>query len=728
MAWATTPTLWAAINSSDREPVTTLRVWENGDDQPPSDWSDMLVDWTISRTPDDTPEQVSRMAGSIAAQLDLTIGRVGPVWPDGSGDRLSRDYSPYVGRATGWRDRDYGVGVKVELRTGFRTSAGVEDLPVFFGRVDVSGVSDSGLLTLRCLDYCADLQADADIPPLVVADGSPDLPVYAVVEWLLRKGGFYRVYPTLPDAVLSVPALIPVVGQVAAPVLTGGSGASGGWTRYPAPSYQNTYLATDSYAPRAGMRIAVEGRFRSTTNAGIYDLVAIASEGTGQAGLRVWIDTTGAVRIGWLDKSVSIGTGSGAWPSDTAWHYLYVDVTHTATGTDWYVRIDSTTRSGSTSTSLKAADNGSWQISLGGLVHEGVSVSYQAPTTRTLRDTWTPTYQTDLLGTSPGIRAIPRGQTGTVLDLIRSIATGTGAVFRWQEDGVWRWQERASWMERRLSATVGDADETRVLIKGGFSYDGKSRRSEVTIDYATYRPQRSTATAPVWSASDVIIVPAMRTTTMDFDTEQPIIGLLPVVRTSLLTASNSTIQTVPAYQVGDPAAQNAAGIAMRLMPTATGFRAIIRNSAAQDIAFWDPTTGNPAFAVQGWTVVGGEPQIYTAKGSPRSREALTVPSSPWRQKRTEAAAMCDAIAAETSLPAVVFDSQEVVSNYAWTVDDVIRIRAPEAMVNLENAQIIGQSGNATRQTYTVRACWPPTGWVLGVNGRSNLDASTTLVA
>jgi len=738
MAYAVSPTLAAAIVSPQRRPVTELLIWLGGDAAAPTDFSYLVSDCSVERSPSDSPEQASRFAGSIAAQASVTLEWLGDSIPGGDGRIKSREFLPYVGTLTSFRDRDYGIGMKVKVRRGFITPAGAEYVPSFVGRIDgVTGTSVAAV-TLRCLDFAVDLQGQLTLPTAAVATGSPALPLYSVVELALRTGGFHCTPPPLSDCVLSVPSMLPEIGDVAAPLVTEVAPLSN-FGRYCAPPADNRYVMTSNYAPRPGQFIVIEGWFKAAAVAGLARLVTIADGVTGPngslGGLKLSVDATGAVTASPINDSVNLRTAAGAWPSDGAWHYLLIRVQPGANSTGCFVRVDATDYSTTWSSfsnrgDMQPSDNGSRIAILGGLPHEGVSIRMPSSIdyVQTPRNTWTPNYQTALLGTSPGIMAIPRGQTGSAWDVIRQVAVDTGAVCRWKEDATWRYEERASLIARRIAAAAGDYDDTRALTAAGYGYDAASRRGSVVVDYTEYSLLRSTVALPAWAAVDVITVQPRRTDVLTFDTDNPVVGIATLFQTSVLSNGYSSFQVVPAYQVPDPAAQIVTGVTIQITPTATGFRAAIRNPLSQAISLWDPTTGAPALSLQGWTVTGKEPRRLTAGATPKSKEVLELQSSAWRQNRGDASQMANDIAGETSMPAVVFEQIQVVSDPSLTVDDIIRVRAPAIMDALVPCQIIGISGSDYESTLTVRACYPPTGWVLGVPGRSELGSTTKLTA
>lgn len=735
MAYSVTSTLAAAIVSPQRRPVTELLIWLGGDVAAPTDFSYLMSDCQIKRDPSDSPEQASRFAGSISAEASITLEWLGDSIPGGDGRTKSREFLPYVGTLTSFRDADYGIGMKVQVRRGFITSIGPEYVAAFVGRID--GVASTGVaaVTLRCLDYAVDLQGQLTLPLAGILPGNPGLPLYMIVELALRTGGFYRTPPPLPDCVLSVPSLLPEIGDVAAPLINLPD-QPGNFSRYTVFLYDNKYVMTSNYAPRPGQAIVIEGWFQSLSTAGVRTLVTIGADvAANPGGLKLSVDATGAVTVSPINDSVNLRTPAAVWPNDSAWHYLLVKFTPNGGLSSCFIRVDAvdystTYNSLSNRVDMQPADNGSRIVIIGGLAHEGVMVR-MTPTsgyTQPNRNTWAPNYQTDLQGTSPRIMAIPRGQTGSAWDIIKQIAVDTGAVCRWKEDGTWRYEEYSSLIARRISATVSDYDHTRALNAAGYSYDASSRRGSVAVDYTEYALLRSTVAAPAWAATDVITVQPRRTEVLNFDTDNPVIGIFALSQTSVLSTTYSSFQAVPASQVPDPAAQIVTGVTIQITPTAMGFRATIRNPLSQAISLWNPATGNPALTLQGWTVTGNEPRRLTANATPKSKEILELQSSPWRQVRGDASQMANNIAGEVAMPAVVFEQIQVVYDPALTVDDIIRIRAPAIMDALVPCQIIGIAGSDYESALTVRACYPPTGWVLGVPGRSELGSTTKLTA
>lgn len=735
-----TPTLAAAALSSVRQPITQLLVWLAGDAGPSTDLSYMLAaPPEVDRVPQDTPEYVSRFAGSIASQVAVSLDWQGDSIPGGDGLYKSRDLAPYVGTIASLQSADFGLGAKVQIRTGFVTTLGRETVPAFTGRVDSVDVADDGSVILHCLDGIAQLLAQVSLPTAFVDKTSPryTMPTYLLVEFLLRSGGMYLTPPPGDGCVLSVPGILPEIGTAADPISTAstdwGNPAYTNFGRYPAArATTDNYVSTANYAPVVGTVVIVEGWFRADPTIS-QTVVDISSSGT-SGGMGFNIPSSGSLSWQAPLTGSPLTVSAGTWPGgDNGWHYVYAELTHTSGGCSWYTKIDSAAaQTGTSTTSLLTADNGSRLTTVLGTTREGVQVRYttaaKIAASRPLNNAWAPTYAPMVLGTTPEINCVPPGQSGAVIDLIRGIATATGATFRITEAGVWRWEEQDSRVARRLAATTADYDDTRALNVSGYSYSSASRLSSVTIDWTQFGLQRSTATNPAYAESQVLIGPAATTTNIEITTPAPLIGILPPGQTSVGSASYSSFQAVAAYQVGDPAARIVSRITVQAVANPTGFTLTIANANSFDVALWDPATGNPALSLQGWILVGTNPLTYTSNASPRTLETLVVSPSPWRQTRAFATAMADQIAAEVSLPAIVFADQQIAVDPGLTVDDVVRIRAPQIMNSLIPCQLIGMKADDTVATITVRACYPPIGWVLDLTGRSELDATALLVA
>lgn len=735
MAWATSAAFQRALAAPIRYPVSVFTMRLNGDAQPAEDLTEFVTTWSLDRSPSDSAEQASRFAGSIAAKLTITLdsGLAAP----GQAPTKIAGLSPFQASvASGWYRQDWGIGQRVTLATGFwvtpsagtSTASGLETVPVFSGRVDNVSFDKDGVMTLVCLDDLVNLQADVDLPPVVVMDGDPDMLAYSTVEYVLRTGGMLRTPATPADSVpgttlLSVPALFPEVGQLASPVRNGDD--PGFLHLRAAPSYDTEYTSPVIYAPRFGSAVVFSGWLKSASSGADRGLLAI---GDSAVGLWLRVLANGALWAGTLDGSRGISTAAGLMPNDNAWHHWQIEVWHTGGGG---VELRSYRDGGALPTAtgfgdLAVPDSQSGKILVGGLVHEGLLVRYldftkgdPAPTAPV---TWTPTYSTDLRGVVATIRAIPRGSSGKALDLVRDVATGVGAVFRIREDGVWRWEERASWAARRVSAPVGTLTGDRNLLSSGISYSGASRRRSVTVDWTEYGTRKSTGAAPLWSATDIITVP-MGETNLAIETEVAMASIFGVRITAAQDPRWSQAVVVPASQAGYSFAETITGrLLIRVRPTASGFQVRFVNNYSTPLALWDPVTGNPSFSLQGTAVVGGgSPLTYTAPASSRSREDLTLPASGWRQNRVQAMAMAYAIAAECSMSAVVFQDQVILSDPSLTVDDVV-VAQTEPLTDGAGVpvQVVAMTTSDTESSATVRACYPPVGLVLGVAGRNTL--------
>ena len=211
MAWTVPPEVRAALSAQDR-PVAVYfaaklgGVWV--------DYSYLVEDWSVDRTPSESPEQVSRFAGSIAAQASVRLNRKFRDNPDSDPKLLSTDFAVYAGgAATEFLAQDYGLGVEVSIAQKVSADGVTQWLYLFSGKVTGVSVGDDGSTTLTCTDRCSSLLAKAELPVMAVDPNSPPMPVYMVVEHLLRLGGWYRTPPAPADCVLSVSGLLPEVGD-----------------------------------------------------------------------------------------------------------------------------------------------------------------------------------------------------------------------------------------------------------------------------------------------------------------------------------------------------------------------------------------------------------------------------------------------------------------------------------------------------------------------------------
>lgn len=742
MAISVSSTLAAAITSPARQPVLQVTLTLGGTDytfQSTTD-QDMITGYNLQRTPQEQVIRASQISGTIAAQCNFTLqGWQATV--DG-GFLSSSDLSIYKAGFSALRDNDYGIDAPVVVRQGFVTTAGVETVQVFTGYVDRFNVNSDGSVSFSCLDFAGRLQGATAVPAAVgvsVVSGSSatsgpaaylaPLPVGPVIEYLLRKGGFYLYPPALGNCVLATHSYVPDIGRLDA--LTGSMNYRSDTTKWKGSAYGqkgSVFQMTQPYTPFVGQTIIVEARFGVTSSIDreflrIGDLVI-----SRQATTNFMVLTVGATSI--VTNAV---LPTPPWPSDPGWNYYYFEISHTATGTSWFVQRDTATWSGTSSTSLAVQDGST--VAIPGIPYEGLSIRFETTGqfTRVVRDTWLPnftlTWRVSTTYRAGSIPVIPETK-GSAWALLGEIAAAFGARFRWTEAGAFEWMSRDILQGLRTVGGGRQYDGSRALMASGFSYEGASRIGSVKATWRDPSINTSTPTEPAWAATDVITAPASARTVLTFQTTNPIVRIdPPVAGYSFPGTSRSRYTAVPAYQVGDPAAADVtANVKITATPTPGGFTATIVNRWNQDIALWDPVTLAPAFYIIGTEVVGSDVVVnHTFDGSAKSTETFEVPDSPWRLDRAAALQEAELIAADGALPALVLSSQQVVSDLRTTVTDVVLIQDPNLMDAPVPCIVIGKDSDLTEDTLTVVPCYPPTGWVLGVTGRSELAATPTTI-
>jgi hypothetical protein len=237
----------------------------------------------------------------------------------------------------------------------------------------------------------------------------------------------------------------------------------------------------------------------------------------------------------------------------------------------------------------------------------------------------------------------------------------------------------------------------------------------------------------------VYTCPANRTQTYQVDISGTVLfALQPTARGFDTGAGSSWWQAVAATSVSDPAAiPITSGIKVTLTPTGTGLTITISNTNSFDIALWTPGDGGsigagPYLIAHGMAATQTNTTALTSTAR-TGGGSVSVDDSQWRQDVTAAQAMIDDIAHDLAMPLIVFDSVEIGVDPRRALGDVVTVQDTRSMATAQPVQIVGinhQLPAAGRHTttLTVRACYPPTGWILGVTGRSELGTTTVLVA
>lgn len=720
-----TQTLKDAIASPGRKPVLQITLTLGGADYvfETGTGLDMITGYSLQRTPQDQVIRASQISGTIAAQCNFTLqGWQATV--DG-GFLSSSDLSIYKAGFDALRDNDYGIDAGVTVRQGYVTTAGVETVQVFVGYVDRIAFGDEGQVSFTCLDNAKKMQAtgaNAVIPLKVHPE--------AFVEDLLRQAGFYRTPEPLPGTVFWMPNAVVVIGDPA---------------KWFGPPTRTLRFAADGELPANWTSTMARGG----PNGSIYyqapgpSDVAMGTIGTTSVveAAHIWApdpdnfmmgsDAGMIITAGMLltagDPSLYIGprgnfvdTGVDL-PSDQNAHYLMFDVSLVSASTfNWYLNLDGNEYQGSGSYSRSGWY---WGINvLGDNYVEGFSVRVVKTDgyVRQPRPDWTPPFEAVWRGSAPLL--LPAvAKTGKIIDLINEIADGVGARWRWTEDGTFLWENAPEIRDSLFDNAVAGVDDTRALLSSGYSYDGASKMASVSMGYQVrkYVSRTFTTDDPIWSSDDGLTLAANSKETLRVTTTDPIAETTDVWWTA-----------VKAEQAGDPSAVvlDRYSATAYLSVSKVGLNEltiVVGNLLPYPITFWDPTGSRPPLAVYALAYGVEEERRTFMQGGQGAIESISLPESVWVQDKDATQARTDAIAAEASLPAIVFDQLRTVGDPTRTVGDVINLQAAGLMDAPIPCVIIGKDNDLDEDTLTVVPCYPPTGWVLGAEGRSEIGNDTT---
>lgn len=736
-----TQTLKDAIASPARQPVLQITLTLGSEDFEfttiPDQNLNMITAYSLQRTPQEQAIRASQISGTIAAQCNFTLqGWQATV----DGGFLSSDQlSVYKAGFDALRDNDYGIDAKVAVRQGYVTSAGVETVQVFVGFVDKIDVSDEGAISFLCLDFAGRLQGDATLPAFLSGSEAANESIrpQIVAEHLLRSGGFYLTPPARPGCVLSIPSLFAEVGQITTPVYTSTTASwSRHWRAQKVGNYFQSaasYTMTEPFAPRVGTVIAVE--FWASNN--IFGL----NNGISIGGcLTIGNDSAGYIRFNGNRTAYNAG---GRFSEGAGNGHFYIEVTYVATGIEWYFRRDSAVGDYEYSGSIAAndfyvtsdpdaADKVVWvwdEIYSAGIIFEGLSVTLgdSLSFSRVTNANWVPNFETSIVADeSLGRLAYMPQLTGSTWSLLQEMSGSSGGCVRWTEQGVFEWLDRSATSSRTYSAPIQTLSDDRALVTSGYSYDSSSRRSDVTVKVSrsALQEKRKGIDPPSWTCPDVVVVKANSTQTILLSPD--------VTFTHVLQME---YRFTDAGLVGDPAAwwsdQHQSPWSVRAVAhvlTSGELQLVVNNWSSVDLAFWDPVSGEPYLQVWGTILTGTDQyEARTFGASARSKQPLLLEASQWQQVSVEAIAQAEAIAAEAALPAIVFSQQQAVGDPTRTVGDVIDLQASTLMDDPVPCIIIGKDAGIAEDTLTVVPCYPPTGWVLGVTGRSELGTTPTTV-
>jgi hypothetical protein len=169
-----------------------------------------------------------------------------------------------------------------------------------------------------------------------------------------------------------------------------------------------------------------------------------------------------------------------------------------------------------------------------------------------------------------------------------------------------------------------------------------------------------------------------------------------------------------------------------IRPTATGFSLRILNRNSYPIALWNPTAGiipqGPALIIHGTKIVTSDPITVSQVSNPTAPDDLQLDDNPWRQDYTSTARLVANTAADTFSVVPVIQNITVPGDPRLQLGDVILLKVPEipngALCVVTNINQGMTSDGGYPMTLGIRPVGPPTGWIMGVAGRSEMGVTT----
>jgi hypothetical protein len=698
-----------------------------------------VADVQIDRVVADLPESVTQVAGTASAQAQVTLRSKNVT------DALrALQLSPFS--TSSWSSRlvsNYGIGAVVVIAEKILVSGSFTSTTLFTGTLIAFNMSDDGAVTLTCQDKAAAVQSTLSLP---AAGGTPAgttgidtrLNPIAVVDLALRSAGLCITPTARATAVLSVPGVgspLPEVGEFVSMVSADGYRVSPwGTTGSLDVSAGGVFAATTLTPTVVETWIAIEGWFLPASWPGVSQVLAQVGETSSSYEITLTLNNNGSITTTFNGGSST--TSAGAFPNDSAWHYVALGWAAGTTSTA-SVRVDSTTYASFSLTAAGITDTTEVTIStpfLGLQMWQDTAALIVA----SYNNSWTPTVPV-------AIETVPQKLTGVqrssvpAWQTIQEIAAAYGDLAYFDGDGTFTWESRATWKARRFATPARTLTGDRIL--GGVpSWSADGMRTSVRASVMSTVTAVSTTTAPAWVAEEIYAIPANSTKSFDIALDYSVYDLGGMLNGFQSYASASWVRAVRSTAVGDPAATHVGPIGGGwFTATATGIRLTIRNNNAYAISLWTPGDGGsigagPYAIANGTTVRSADPTTLTVEtgASITTGGDLILDDNVWRQDADYALPYVQDIAPEVALPQVMWPSFEIPVDPRLTIGDVISVQDTRYMDVAHPVQIVGiswdlPSGGMHTMTLTVRTAYPVTGWVLDVSGRSELDSTTTLV-
>ena len=451
----------------------------------------------------------------------------------------------------------------------------------------------------------------------------------------------------------------------------------------------------------------------------------------------------------------------GTTVTDNAWHHLNVTFTRpSATSMTVSVAVDGAAPTTSTSTvtagvspfaASLANDPGTW-------LAVGTSGAATTVWLEALEVIFVPagavyTDPPDRNGQSPGIASSITATTARMRALIpqsglnawttiQAIAEAEGALCWFDEDNKFFFEPQAVWLARRTVASARTFDAS-MFANLSFSLNADSLRKSVSANYSSVTTMASTVLVPAYISTSEM-GPFARGVTVTHVAASGQLFFNPAAPQAVASNATGSSWYVPvdAASKGDPSATilSAAVVSIVIVPTATGFDLTVTNNYSGPVVFWNPSAGvipqGVAMIIHGTRIIVSQPITVTHLGNAKAKDDVQLPDNPWRQDADTTARLCGITAAETYSIIPVISNIDVPSDPRVQLGDLVTLTdsRPNSLIRSPGGvrcivvDIAHSSNSSTdlRMVLAVRAAGAPTGWILGMPGRSELGVSTYL--
>lgn len=527
-------TLAAAIVSALRRPVARVRADWAKDGNFTGTYDDLtpvVASVSVERSiTSDLPDEANLVVGSAAAQATVEMSGN---FTNGNG--ATQVLSPYGSALGGGVQR---VGAPLEIDLGMVGDAGAEVLPAFRGRARSSTPSSGDrTVSLTGLDGSELLRTSVTLPVFVALDpinpqGAPALDGGWVMDYILRRNGYYRSPAQRASAVLSATMFGSAYPEVGTLVQAGSHIA--GVSYQGTPTFRTithgralkscrttpgastvdtfaTWTLSSNLSVNNGSNFFIEcdrvNEVTPTAGAGLTLIQVTDSLGT--TGVALDVTTGGLLQCRVLRGGATGAVTLGTMPSGTD-TYLAVHFAMTAAGANINTRIGSTTTSGSatvgTSTGNPAVTQAQLFIRAGGVVIDatvgGLQVTSEAFSAGMWNNAFTPTATLDD-SLSP-LQAMPVVEDGPPWGVLQDLAKAECGVILFREDGTVRFLNRAALSGGSSVATLSSS---RALKSLAASEDIDGIRNIVHVPAAPL--DLDVAQSAIWSVNDSLVISAL---------------------------------------------------------------------------------------------------------------------------------------------------------------------------------------------------------------------------